>query len=180
MGYVYVRQGQCYIAYKKPDGRWMRESAGTGKKTLAKALLNKREEEMFKAKASGLPVQSNLRLEEFVKEYLRHAEANKKESSFKRDGTALKHLLPVFGKMKLREVTPGAIQRYVDDRRLVTRKGGKRLRAATITIELHTLSAIFREAVRRDLVPVNPVSRVKKPKEENTIVRYLSQGGDGE
>jgi len=178
MGYVYVRKGQCYIAFKRPDGRWMRESAGTDKKTLAKALLNKREEEMFKAKAAGLPVQCDLRLEEFVKEYLRHAEANKKPTSFKRDQTSLKHLLPKFGRMKLRELTAGMIQRYVDDRRLDKGKSGKRLRAATITNELHTLSAVFREAVRRDLVLVNPVSRVKKPKEENTIVRYLSPEED--
>src|SRR5882672_9576956 len=147
MGYVYVRKGKCYIAYKRPDGRWMRESAETDKKTEARVILHKREDEMFKAKASGLPVQSNLRVEEFMKEYLRHAEANKKPTSFQRDGTSFKHLLPVFGKMKLREVTPGMIQRYVDDRRMVTRKDGKRLRAATITNELHTFSALFREAV---------------------------------
>jgi integrase len=179
MGYVYVRKGQCYIAYKKPDGRWMRESAGTNKKTLAKALLTKREESMFKAKAAGIPVQSEALMEDFTKEYLRHAEGNKKPSSFRRDKTSLIHLLPVFGRTKLREVTSGAIQRYVDDRRLVER-GGRRLRAQTITNELYTLSAIFREAVRRDLVLVNPVSRVKKPKEENTIVRYLSPDEDRE
>jgi integrase len=178
MGYVYVRKGQCYIAYKRPDGRWMRESAGTDKKTEARALLSKREQDMFKAKASGLPLQSELRLEEFVKEYLRHAEANKKATSFKRDQTSLKRLLPKFGKMKLREITAGMIQRYADERRLDKGKGGKRLRAATVTNELHTLSAIYREAVLRDLVQVNPVSRVKKPKEENTIVRYLSADED--
>ncbi len=178
MGYVYVRKGKCYIAYKRPDGRWMRESAETGKKTEARVLLNRREQDMFKAKAAGLPVQCDLLLEEFVKEYLRHAEANKKPASFQRDQTSLKHLQPVFGKMLLREVTAGMIQRYVDDRRLAKGKQGKRLRAATVTNELHTLSAIYREAVLRDLVQVNPVSRVKKPKEENTIVRYLSPDED--
>ena len=47
-------------------------------------------------------------------EYLRHAQGSKKPSSYRRDQTSLLHLLPVFGKMKLREVTSGAIQRYVD------------------------------------------------------------------
>lgn len=173
MGYVFLRNGKCYIAYKRPDGRWAKEAAGTEKRTLAKALLIRREEEMLKARAAGLPVQSDIRLEEFVKEYLRHAAANKKPKSVLRDETGLKHLLPVFGKMRLREITAGAIQRYVDDRRLTPGKGGKLPRAATICNEVHTLSAIFREAVRRDLVLFNPVSKVKKPREDNVIVRYL-------
>ena len=56
---------------------------------------------------------------------------------------------------------------------MTTRKNGKRFRASTIRNEIHTLSAIFREAVRGELVESNPVSRVKKPYEDNVIVRFL-------
>lgn len=174
LGYVYDRNGTYYIAFKRPDGRWVRESAETDKKTLAKAVLAKREQEMLEAKIVGLPVRSDIRLDEFVKEYRDYAEAQKKPSAVRADETALKKLLPAFGRMKLREITSGDVQRYIDQRRLVKRKNGKRLRAATIRNEVHTLSAIFREAIRRDLVQNNPCSRVKKPKEDNTIVRYLT------
>lgn len=179
LGYLYERSGTYYIAYKRPDGRWVRESAGTDKKTLAKALLGKREQEMLKAEIVGLPVQCDITLNEFKDEYLEHAAAMKKPSSLRADNVALNHhLLPVFGRMKLREITPGAVQRYIDRRRLVTRKNGKRMRAATIRNEVFTLSAIFREAVRRELVQFNPVSRVRKPREDNVIVRYLTPDED--
>jgi integrase len=174
LGYVYIRGGTYYIAFKRPDGRWVRESAETDKKTLAKAMLSSREHEMFEAKVVGLPVQSDIRLEKFMEEYRDYAAANKKPSAVRADEVALKKLLPLFGKMKLREIKSGDVQRYMDQRRLVKRKNGKRLRAATIRNEVHTLSAIFREAIRRDLVQSNPCSRVKKPKEDNTIVRYLT------
>jgi len=174
LGYLYERNGTYYIAYKRPDGRWVRESAQTDKKTLAKALLGKREQDMLKAEVVGLPVQCDITLEEFQKEYLEHAEACKKPTSYRRDLTSLKVLLPVFGKMKLREITPGAVQRYIDRRRLAKGRFGKHIRASTVCSEIFTLSAVFREAVRRELVQFNPVSRVKKPKEDNTIVRYLT------
>lgn len=178
LGYLYQRNGTYYIAYKRPDGRWVRESAETDKKTLAKALLGKREHDMLEAKVVGLPVQADITLVEFQKEYLEHAEAQKKPSSVRADRGALQHLLPVFGRMKLREITPGAVQRYIDRRRLATGRTGKRMRAATVRNEVFTLSAIFREAVRRELVQYNPVSRVKKPREDNTIVRYLTPEED--
>lgn len=178
LGYLYERNGTYYIAYKRPDGRLVRESAQTDKKTLAKALLGKREHEMLEAKVVGLPVQADITLEEFEKEYLEHAEAQKKPSSVRADQVALQHLLPVFGKMKLREITPGAVQRYIDRRRLVVNRYGRRMRASTIRNEIFTLSAIFREAIRRELVQNNPVSRVRKPKEDNTIVRYLTPEED--
>ncbi len=174
LGYLYERNGTYYVAYKQPNGRWVRESAGTDKKTLAKALLGKREQEMLKAEVVGLPVQSDLTLEGFKQEYLEHARACKKPASVRRDEGVLKLLLPVFGRMKLREITAGAVQRYIDRRRLQTGRTGKPIRASTVCSEVFTLSAIFREAVRRELVQFNPVSRVKKPKEDNTIVRYLT------
>jgi integrase len=172
LGYLYVRNGWYYVAYKDPNGRWIREAADTDKKGHAKAFLVRREAEMFQAKVSGIPVQSDQTLEDFKKEYLEHAEAIKKPQSFHRDKASLKHILPVFGKMKLREITPGAVQRYVDKRRL-SKIGQKRISAQTVCNELNVLSAMFREAVRRELVAFNPVSRVKRPKEDNTIVRYL-------
>ncbi len=39
LGYLYARNGTYYVAYKRPDGRWVRESAETDRKTLAKAVL---------------------------------------------------------------------------------------------------------------------------------------------
>lgn len=173
MGYLYVRNGRYYVAFKDPNGRWIREAADTDKKGHAKAILVRRESEMFHARASGIPLQSDITLDGFKKEYLEHAEANKKPQSFRRDQSSLKRIIPAFGKLKLREITPGAVQRYVD-KRLLDKVGQKRISAQTVCNELNVLSAMFREALRRELVAFNPVSRVKRPKEDNTIVRYLT------
>lgn len=173
MGYVFERRGYFYIAYKRPDGRWMKETADTDKKSHAKAFLVRRESEMYQAKTSGIPVCSDITLETFKKEYLEYAEANKKATSVRRDMVSLKRILPVFGRLKLREITGGAVQRWVDKRRL-DKVGDKRVSAQTVCNELNVLSAMFREAIRRELVVSNPVSRVKRPKEDNIIVRYLS------
>jgi integrase len=51
---------------------------------------------------------------------------------------------------------------------------GGTLRPRTVNIEVNTLSAIFREAIKRGFVDRNPVKGVRKLPEENIIIRYLS------
>lgn len=108
-------------------------------------------------------------LRQFAKQYLEHAKAQLKPSSYERaEDTLDKRVLPVLGGLVLNRVTPGDIQRYVDKR---IRDGAA---PATGLREMIVLSALFREARKAELVDRNPVSLVTKPKVNNTIVRYLS------
>ncbi|HET7443609.1 MAG TPA: phage integrase N-terminal SAM-like domain-containing protein [Solirubrobacterales bacterium] len=66
-------------------------------------------------------------------------------------------VLPEFGHRRLADVTRGELQTFVDE--LL----GRGLAASTIRNTINPLQAIYRHAVRRDLVMVNPTREVDLP-----------------
>lgn len=179
MAYVfreYRSKGKPWcIAYKGLDGRLRREKTDAPTKELAKRLLARKLVELAEAKVAGVDVEPNvLTFREFVKEYQDHARAVKTPSAARRDETSLKSLLPFFGDRPLRKIHSGLVQRYIDERMNKPKADGKRRRPATVNREQTTLSAIFREAVKRRYVDKNPVRGIRQLPENNTIVRYLT------
>ncbi len=163
------------IAFEDVDGRLRRERTNAKTKTLAERILADRQDAVERARLQELPsIDSFLSpapsttLRQFSKEYLEHAEAHLTKGSFERaKGILLTNALPRLGNLVLQRVTPGDVQRYSDGRL----KDGAA--PATVCRELITLSALFTEARKREIVERNPVSLVKKPTVNNALVRYL-------
>jgi integrase len=179
MAYVfreYRSKGKPWcIAYKDLSGRLRREKTDAPTKELAKRLLARKLVELTEAKVSGVDFDPQVvTFREFSKEYMEHARAVKTASAARRDETSLNRLMPFFGALPLRKIHSGLVQRYIDERMNKPKKGGGRLRPATVNRERTTLSAIFREAVKRRFTDKNPVRGLRILPENNTVVRYLT------
>jgi len=163
------------IAWKGVDGKLRKEKTDAPTKELAKMLLSKRLVEVTEAKVAGVKVERpKVGFQEFLKEYIAHIEARKTEASTRRDECSIARLKTVFGSFRLKDITTGMVQKYVDDRMHEMTRYRRLPRPATINRELMCLSAIFREAVKRDYVDRNPVRGVKQMAEQNQMLRYLS------
>lgn len=162
------------IRFRDVDGRTRRERTKAANKTLARRILAEREDAVEKARLLGFSRVSELvasvpavTLRQFAKEYLRHVEAQLEPSTVGTYRCLLeKHILRKLGKFTLDRLTPGELQRYVDERQ-------REAAAASVRQDLAVLSGIFRQAMKHGLVGRNPVSLVDKPSVDNPIVRYL-------
>jgi integrase len=77
------------------------------------------------------------------------------------------HILPYFSKMPLNDIT----QKTVDD--WFAYLTGKKLKPASIHCCFYTLKTMMGEAVRRELLPANPLAGMKELKIENKEMRIL-------
>lgn len=102
-----------------------------------------------------------------TKVYLLAIKPHKK--SYADDESRLRnHLIPILGHYPMTEITVAMLSKLLAD---LSASG---LSNATINRIRALLSSIFNMAIDHDLLEVNPVSRVKKYKENNQIERYLS------
>ncbi|MDV7613713.1 tyrosine-type recombinase/integrase [Acinetobacter baumannii] len=79
------------------------------------------------------------------------------------------HLIPELGKYLLSEITTGMLTDVLNK---VKAKG---LANASVNRIRALLSSLFQMAIDHDYININPVSRVKKLKENNQIERYLTE-----
>src|SRR5258708_8588236 len=93
-----------------------REKTDASTKELARKLLAKKIVEGTEAKGAGVTnVQKPITLDDFKKEYIKHIEARKTPQSIGRDHRSLGSLSKIFGSRKLKDITPGMAQKYMDD-----------------------------------------------------------------
>ncbi len=78
------------------------------------------------------------------------------------------HIIPLLGAVRLRDLTPEAVDRWV--RALVVAQDGERARLSATSARLvrKILSMSMEDAVRRGRVPRNPVSLTQPPKRSRT------------
>jgi integrase len=95
------------------------------------------------------------------------------EGTFSRyERTSRNHLVPFFGRLRLRELTPAHIRAFK------ARKIDEGLNPNTVGVMQGVLSTALNQAVDDGLIPSNPASRVKKAvKREQAPMRSLSQEG---
>lgn len=167
------------IRYRDTDGRIRKERTPDGtSKTVARRLLSERQRQVERATLLGLPTVQDLiaprevpSLRQFAKEYMTHVEAMLTPATVRRYRSILDaKVLPALGDRTLTALTAGDIQRFADNR---ATEGAA---PASVRQEILVLSAIYREARKREIIPAdrNPVALVKKPTVENTVVRFLS------
>jgi integrase len=99
-----------------------------------------------------------------------HSDANSLKRSTRKGYELIieKHLTPFFGRMKLDSVDVALVESYVTAKR---RSG---LQARTINRHLNVASAIFKAARRKNLIRLNPIADVQRPREARKRWRILT------
>jgi integrase len=118
-----------------------------------------------------------LRFEDLVEPALEAKQLRGNEaSSIHTDRVRLRRILPAIGHLKIRQLTPGRIERFLQD---LARGDGfhPQIKGATINRFHSLLSSIFRYAVRQGFADVNPLAggSVPRSKESPIHVRYLGR-----
>jgi len=97
-------------------------------------------------------------------------------SSIHTDRVRLRRILPAIGHLKIRQLTPGRIERFLQD---LARGDGShpQIKGATINRFHSLLSSIFRYAVRQGFTDVNPLAggSIPRSKESPIHVRYIGR-----
>jgi integrase len=98
------------------------------------------------------------------------------ESSIHTDRVRLRRILPAIGHLKIHQLTPGRIERFLQD---LARgdESHSQVKGATINRFHSLLSSIFRYAVRQGCAEVNPLAggSIPRSKESPIHVRYLGR-----
>jgi integrase len=168
-GSVSLHNGQWSVRYREYDHRsrkwrWKREKLGKHKgvkdaeKAAAPIIARVNERNNLE---SAQAIYEEVTFEQFVRTHWRAYEisARHQQSTIDTRGSVLKtHLLPFFGKMILKEITPSVVSDFMNERR------GKGYSGNTLTSLYGVLNLMLEIARQYDLIPQNPVRRlVHKP-----------------
>ena len=159
--------GQWWIRYADQYGHIHREKVGP--KSLAQKAYEKRKtqirEGMFFSEKLGQ--RKDMLFKDMAKLYLEdHSKVNKR--SYPSDCYVMVRLKQAFGEKALSEITVQDVERL---------KGriAQEVAVATVNRHLALLSGVFNKALAWKKTKANPVSGVKKFKENNERTRYLTE-----
>ena len=174
-GKVYERLNSKYlwVRYRDREGRIVKESSGTTDGEEAERFLRDRLDARDEGRLGTMLCAKNLIFNEWADWYLenRSKPPYRAEKTHLENVNALKFLSPVFGGVRLSEITSEAIEEYLErrlrsGRRFWTKFGlqhrGK-LKPATVHKEFRILRRILNVAVRRKRLSANPCSEVEFP-----------------
>ena len=149
------------------NGRQVRRSTETDDKKLAEKIYHKVMTEV--AEGKWFERQERTRgFAEMMEKYMKEHSAVKKRSTA-RDVASLKHLLPFFGAMPLREIRPGNISEYKADRLAAGAAPG------TLNRELALMKHAFTLSMKEwGWAKENPVKMVSMEKEAPHKDRWLT------
>jgi hypothetical protein len=142
---LYKQKGSKYLWYEfQLDGVPYRRSTKTTSKTLAAEVLRaaRREAELTfngikkREKPKTLAVAAD--------EYLKAKEGNVAPRTLELLQREVAHLLPVFGKMRLIDITPADIKKFKDARRFQKTNRGVAVSPRGVNMDLEALRAILR------------------------------------
>jgi integrase len=140
---------------------------GPVSKTVAKEVLAKKKAEAVEGRYELPSKKPTPKLEEFAKEYFAYYRANRRPQSVQRHATAYRALQPIFGHIRLSEISPLAIERYK------RRRKENGVSEVTVNRELALLKNLFTKAVEWGKTGENPVKKVRFYRENNARTRFL-------
>jgi hypothetical protein len=126
-----------YIHYYDQNHRKHKEIIGRDYR-FAKKVLEQRKGEIVQNKFSGVLPNKKILFENFTKDYMEWAKANKK--SWGRDEQLIANLMTHFKGKSLIEITPLLVEKYKADRI-------QKVKPATVNRELSCLRSMFNKAV---------------------------------
>jgi integrase len=145
--------------------------SGIGPQSIAATRDANTQQAEEEEKARRLKERSQITFSEFWQsEYLPAAEATKKPTTMESERWLYsKWIAPALGDIPLQNIDAGKLEKLA----LYAQKSGKS--AATIRYILAIVSQVWNKAAARDLVQGDsPSRRVKKPRQDNRRVRFLS------
>lgn len=159
-----------------PDGKRRRISETVrGTKTAAESRWRERQTEIERA-GKGYVAPARQPLGDYMEHWLQtHGETNlrpKTTHSYRQ--VAQLHILPHLGRVPLADLTPHRLQSWVDHL-AQPRDGGRTLSPRTCTYARAILHSALAESVRLGLLPVNPVDRVRPPKQDPKQVNSFTR-----
>ncbi len=158
--------GIWWVRYSDCAGREHREKAGT--RGMALALLDRRRDE----RRRGVKLPETLRkrpalFREVAADCLEYSRGHK--ASHAEDGMRMAQLLPILGDLPAASVTPQHCERALNQ--LADSRGWK---PATWNRAKALLSLAFRLAVQNGKAPANPLHAVRRRREDNAKIRWLT------
>ncbi|MGI8784387.1 MAG: tyrosine-type recombinase/integrase [Acidobacteriota bacterium] len=175
---VFVRRGKrgttCYIDYYV-DAKRVRERLGNVSRKTAEDVLKIRQAEIIQGRYQIAPKKRSLSFEDFSKDFREYLASRKEGKALKAYQTRLKHLEPAFGRLRLSEISPFHVEKYICKRRSERSYRKSPVAPATINRELAVLKRMFQLAIQWGRAEKNPVIGVKFLKEECKSDRVLSQ-----
>lgn len=146
------------------EGKRHREKVGRRSDAISLYQRRKTDARLGVKMPETLRVVRPILFEELAADAMEYSKAHKR--SHRGDVSNLNSLLPVFGKMKVEDITPARITEYLSSRTDLT--------PATINRYRSTLSMIFQEAMRNEKAKSNPARLVRLRKEDNARIRFLT------
>lgn len=174
-GALYQRAGSMFwwIRYRDGKGGIRKESTGLTDQGEAERFLRDRLDARDDGKLSAVLAGKNLIFDELADWFLekRSRPPFRAAKTHIANLSALKHLRPALGSLRLSDITPEEIEDYVGrrlqaERRFHTKLGvvhrGK-VKPATVHQEFRVLTRIFNVAVKQRRVSINPCEMVEFP-----------------
>lgn len=150
------------------QGRQVRRSTETSDKKLAEAILGKLRVKIVEGRFFDVSEEKDRTFNELMDRYLLEKAVTKAATSSQRDEQCLAHLRPVFGTLRLVEVTPKLLATYKAQDR-------QQAKPATVNKELALVRHAFNVAMREwEWCRDNPMRRVSLEKVRNERDRWLS------
>ncbi|MBS0181331.1 MAG: tyrosine-type recombinase/integrase [Nitrospira sp.] len=164
-----IKRGKVWWMDFMFQGTRVRRSTETSDKRLATAILAKVTTQVVEGTFFDHREEDDHTFQDMMERYLAECSKMKAPKSCVRDGTSLKHLVPVLGEKLLSEITPKSLVAYRTQRRT---EGAA---PATINKELQLVRHAFNLAMREwEWCRENPMHRVSLEQVRNEVDRWLS------
>ena len=174
-GAIYQRFGSAFwwARYRDREGSIKKESTGTADREEAERFLRDRLDARDEGKLPAMLAGKNLMFNDWADWFLerRSKPPFRAEKTHAANTNALKFLRPCFGALRLAEITPEAIEGYIDQRlhakrRIHTELGvvyRGNLKPSSIHQEFRVLTRVLNVAVKQKRLTINPCGMVEFP-----------------
>ena len=175
--------------YKRADGRW--EARYTDHRELdpkkqTKFITKKNQKDVveqlkkIQAEIAGgerLLVTENPIVADWLTRWLRdYMISELRDSTFENyEGNIEKHLIPLIGHIRLKELTGTHIQQMFNKMMEPKKTGGHGLNSATVAKNKNILSGALQQAIVNKIIRFNPLDETKPPKVEDADIRIMTK-----
>lgn len=164
-GYLVKRKGVYYGRYQDEHGIERKKSLKTNNKEIAQAKLANLIEKIEKQELGW--DRKDKSIDEYLREYLTYCENEHTAQTFRNKKRILEDFVSVTKLKKLRQVTPDLIESYKAKRALSVKK-------ASVNKDVSVLKAFLNRAVMLGHLTHNPAQYIKRLKEEEHQIQFLS------